>query len=289
MPPDEDLLRARLEAVMSGLPPLIPQPRRVAHEQSTVQIEPPDQTHDAEPAADQDRQPLSEPTGGLHHVVAFTRRHASAVAVVVGVATVFAITQVLAARAQPLPTAIPSALSSTPITVPDRSDPALPPSAPTPGTSTPPAMLIRVHVLGAVQNPGVVTLPPAARVLDAIQAAGGLAPGADPAQLNMAAPVPDGSQILVGTASQPFGELRTAPAAPSAGAAGNSGQSGAQLNLNTATAEQLDGLPGVGPVTAQHILDWRAAHGPFTRVEELQEVDGIGPKTYAEIAPHVRV
>jgi competence protein ComEA len=126
--------------------------------------------------------------------------------------------------------------------------------------------------------------------LEAIRAAGGLAPGADPAQLNLAALVPDGAQIIVGTASQPFGELRTAPAAPSAAAiTGDSGQPAAQLNLNTATAEQLDGLPGVGPVTAQHILDWRTAHGPFTRVEELQEVDGIGPKTYAEIAPHVRV
>ena len=63
----------------------------------------------------------------------------------------------------------------------------------------------------------------------------------------------------------------------------------AQLDLNTATAEQLDGLPGVGPVTAQRILSWRDAHGRFNSVDELQEVDGIGPKTFSQIAPHVRV
>ncbi len=144
-----------------------------------------------------------------------------------------------------------------------------------------------MHVLGAVQRPGVVELADGSRVEDAIRAAGGLARTADPAELNLAAVVADGAQIVIGTRSKPRGEVR-GPGGTS-GAAGGSSGGGGTVSLNTATLEQLDTLPGIGPVTAQKILDWRNKHGRFTAVSELQEVDGIGPKTYADIAPNVRV
>lgn len=145
-----------------------------------------------------------------------------------------------------------------------------------------PAPQLRIHILGAVASPGVVTLPVGCRVADVIQAAGGLTSNANPGELNLAALVPDGAQIIIGSKSNPRGELRVAEPAPG-------GSSGGLLDLNTATAEQLDALPGVGPVTAQAILSWRTKHKRFNSVAELQEVDGIGPKTYAELAPLVRV
>ena len=156
-----------------------------------------------------------------------------------------------------------------------------------------------VHVLGAVRRPGLVRLPAGARVQDAITAAGGLRKDADPAELNLAQPLADGVQVVVGTRSHPEGEVRAASGSAGSGGSGGAGSSGsggttsgsggAPVDLNSATVDQLDTLPGVGPVTAQKILDWREQHGRFTRADELQEVDGIGPKTYARLAPHVRV
>jgi len=160
-----------------------------------------------------------------------------------------------------------------------------------------------VHVLGAVRRPGLVRLEPGARVEDALEAAGGLRRDADPGELNLAQPLEDGVQVVVGTTKHPAGEVRAAGAGPvgsgsggstgssgSSGSAGSSGSgSGSVVDLNRASVTDLDALPGVGPVTAQKILDWREQHGRFSRVEELQEVDGIGPKTYARLAPHLRV
>jgi competence protein ComEA len=143
-----------------------------------------------------------------------------------------------------------------------------------------------VHVLGAVRSPGVVELQDGSRVEDAIKAAGGLTRSAEPGELNLAAVVADGSQILIGTRAKPGGEVRGAGAG---GGGGGSAAGAGKVSLNTATLEQLDTLPGVGPVTAQKILDWREKHGRFKSVSELQEVDGIGPKTYADIAPNVRL
>ena len=138
---------------------------------------------------------------------------------------------------------------------------------------------IKVHVLGAVVNPGVVSLPDGARVEDAIAAAGGLTDQADPADLNLAAFVSDGAQIVIGTKTSPAGQVNN-------GGGSGSSQTGC-VNLNTATNAQLQTLPGVGPVTAQKIIDWRDAHGRFSAIAELQEVDGIGPKTMAQLEPHV--
>ncbi len=158
-------------------------------------------------------------------------------------------------------------------------------SAASPTPSPTPTAQILVHVLGEVRRPGVVKLPEGARVQDALAAAGGLTRRAKPGDLNLAAPVADGAQLLVGrTGSQ----VRAAGGGGSGGGGGSASVTG-KLDLNAATADELDTLPGVGPVTAQKILAWRAAHGRFRTVAELQEVDGIGPKSYAEIAPRVRV
>lgn len=140
-----------------------------------------------------------------------------------------------------------------------------------------------VDVQGAVRRPGLVTLPGGARVADALAAAGGVRPGASTRGLNLARRLTDGEQVVVL-------EPGAAPAAPTAGGEGGAGSAGAGgtgaggtgglLDLNLATLAQLDGLPGVGPVTAQRILAWRAEHGRFASVDQLREVEGIGDKRF---------
>lgn len=138
-----------------------------------------------------------------------------------------------------------------------------------------------VHVVGQVHEPGVVALPAGARVTDAIAAAGGAADGADLAALNLARRVTDGEQVYVPVP----GEAVPAAAAPAASGAANPGG----VNLNTATLADLDALPGIGPVLAGRILDWRAEHGRFTLVEELGEVAGIGPALLGRLRDLVTV
>lgn len=164
---------------------------------------------------------------------------------------------------------------------------AVPVESVAPQPSPSPPALIRVHVAGAVASPGVVSLPEGAIVQDAVTAAGGLTPDADPALLNLAAPLSEGMQIAIGTRDEPMGDL--SPGIPGGGGGSSVGDAAGQLDLNTATAEQLEALPGVGPVTAQSIVAWREEHGRFTVVEELQEVSGIGPKTFQKLSPLVRV
>ena len=152
--------------------------------------------------------------------------------------------------------------------------------APPPVTvSTPsaPAASLVVDVAGDVRRPGLVRLAPGARVADALRAAGGVRPGASTLGLNLARKVVDGEQILVGAA---------APGAPAAAAAA---QASGPLNLNTATADQLDELPGIGPVLADRIVEWRTAHGPFTSVDQLREVSGIGARKFESIRELVTV
>ena len=137
----------------------------------------------------------------------------------------------------------------------------------------------------------MVTLATGSRVQDAIAAAGGLAAKADPGELNLAQAVTDGQQIVVGTKNKPAGEVRNGTAGGSGGSgAGGSGTGAGRLvDLNTAGQAELEELPGVGPVMAGKILAWRTENGRFSRVEELQEIDGVGPKTYAKLAPLCRV
>lgn len=132
-----------------------------------------------------------------------------------------------------------------------------------------------VDVAGAVVRPGVVTLPAGSRVFEALKAAGGAKPGVETTSLNLARILVDGEQVLVGVA-----------AAPQTGGAA-SGSSA--VSLNRATQAELETLPGVGPVMAANIVSWRTAHGAFSKVEELQEVTGIGPKTFAKLKSLVQL
>lgn len=159
-------------------------------------------------------------------------------------------------------------------------------SSPTPG-----AQLV-VHVVGQVARPGLVRLGPGARVADALTAAGGTRAGADLAALNLARLVVDGEQIRVPRPGESpvavggGGPDRTGSAG-AAGGSGSSSGSGAPVSLNAADVAALDTLPGVGPVLAQRIVDWRTEHGRFTSVDELGEVSGIGDKLMAQLRPKV--
>ncbi len=147
--------------------------------------------------------------------------------------------------------------------------------APLPGASPAADGLVVVAVAGKVRRPGLVRLPVGARVDDALKAAGGLTPGTSPGLLNLARRLVDGEQVLVGV-DAPAG---SPPGAPPGGL----------LDLNTATPEQLDDLPGVGPVLAGRIVDWRTEHGRFASVDQLREVSGIGESKYSSMKSKVRV
>lgn len=141
-----------------------------------------------------------------------------------------------------------------------------------------------VSVVGLVGRPGLVTVPSGARVADAIEAAGGLLPGADPVAVNLAAVVSDGQQIAVGVPGA-GGE----PPAATGPAAGAGAAPGGPVNLNTAGAAELDALPGIGPVLAQRIVDHREEQGPFRSIAQLDDVPGIGPAIAAALAELVTV
>ncbi|MDX6352121.1 MAG: competence protein ComEA [Streptomyces sp.] len=132
-----------------------------------------------------------------------------------------------------------------------------------------------VDVAGKVRRPGVRKLPAGARVADAVKAAGGALPGADTSGLNLARVLADGEQVVVG-----------APA-PAPGPSGSAPGPTAPVSLSTATPEQLETLPGVGPVLAQHIIDYRTQHGGFTSIDQLNEVTGIGDRRFADLKPLV--
>ena len=146
------------------------------------------------------------------------------------------------------------------------------------------SVAVVVSVVGQVVRPGLVTLPGGARVADAVEAAGGLLPGADPASVNLAAPVRDGDQIAVGVPGAAAGQDGSRGAAPGVAAG-----PGTRLDLNAASAGELDALPGIGPVLAQRIVDHRTRHGPFRTVDQLDDVPGIGPAIAAELAELVSV
>jgi len=141
-----------------------------------------------------------------------------------------------------------------------------PPVAPPTETAAAPAVVV-VDVVGAVRRAGLYRLQQGARIADAVARAGGATAKADLALINLAAPLADGEQVVV-----PKRGAAASSAAPSAGVA-----SSGPVHLSTATLEQLDSLPGIGPVTAQKILDYRQKHGAFTSVDELDAVPGIGP------------
>ncbi len=187
-----------------------------------------------------------------------------------------------------MPAAEPVQLSSERRIVPTAAatDSGAPPaSTPTGGapdpTAAPPVV---VDVTGKVRSPGIVELPAGSRVVDALRAADGAVRGVETSSLNLARPLVDGEQIVVGTQLPVGGVPPPVPSVP-----GVSTAALAPVDLNLATQPELEAIPGVGPVTATAILTWRAEHGGFSSVEELLEVSGIGDATLAEIAPFVYV
>jgi len=165
--------------------------------------------------------------------------------------------------------------------------PLAPPVSSAPGAAeiaTPdarPGTQAYVHVLGAVADPGIYRVPEGSRVFDALAAAGGATTQADLAAVNLARPIADGEQLYVPAIGEPPPPIAagSGPAVPASGGAAGPGP----VRLNTADAAQLESLPEVGPALAQRIIDWRAAHGGFSSVEELADVAGIGEKTLAAL------
>lgn len=264
------LVRERLAQILAESPP-----RRASGDQSN----PPEVSRPAArevPDVEVEQLPVADSRR-------FTRTHVAIVTSVALLALLWAGWSVL--RAQPVVLATPTATTSAATGRPRPTSGPVVAASPSAGART----TIVVHVVGAVRKPGVVTLNERARVQDAVAAAGGLTARADPGQLNLAQVLLDGQQVRIGTRGRPAGEVRDGTGSTGSAEGTGTGSPGATLDLNSATAAQLDALPGVGPVTAQKILGWRTEHQRFTRVEELQEVPGIGPKTYAELAPLVRV
>ncbi|MDR2113974.1 MAG: ComEA family DNA-binding protein [Bifidobacteriaceae bacterium] len=158
-----------------------------------------------------------------------------------------------------------------------------------PASPSPTAVVV-VYVTGAVATPGVVELPSGARLAQALERAGGTLDGADLTVLNLAALLQDGERIYVPLPGEtpppvwgPGGQTNTNSGSTSSEA----NESSASINVNTATAEALTALPGIGPVLAQRLVDWREQNGPFTRLSDLGEVNGIGPKLLAGLADSV--
>ena len=187
--------------------------------------------------------------------------------------------------AVPLP---PVQMATSATAAPTASTPSGPPGAD--------AEAVVVSVVGLVHAPGLVTLAPGARIADALHAAGDPLDGADTVGLNLARRVADGEQIVV-AATPPPGAPPESGSSVSPGAAaiattpapGTAAAPAAAVDLNTATVAQLDALPGVGPVTAAAIVAWRETHGRFTTVDQLAEVDGIGPTRLARLRPLVHI
>jgi competence protein ComEA len=214
------------------------------------------------------------------------RRAALAVGAAVLVAAVLTGLWVLAERPRSV------SVASAPVAVPGASSPlgsAQPAPAPSAVSSAAPsssAALVVVDVAGKVRHPGLYRLWAGARVEDAIKAAGGPLVGVNLISLNLAAKLVDGQQVLVGVrggaGAAPIGVGGPASSATSATAPG-------PVDLNSATLEQLEALPGVGPVLGQNILDWRSAHGSFSSIDQLNDVTGIGEVKFAALRSLVTV
>ena len=181
------------------------------------------------------------------------------------------------ARATPQPTGAAAADGAT--AAPGQTLPRAAPDTSAPGG---PSDEVAVHVAGRVRRPGLVRLPAGSRVHDAIRAAGGVTSGADLDAINLARRLTDGEQIRVPAPGDP-----AVPPDPAVAPGGPAAPS-APLDLNTATLEQLDALPGVGEVTANRIIAYRSAH-PFTAVDELLEVPGIGQRRFEQLKDLVTV
>ncbi|WP_431044506.1 helix-hairpin-helix domain-containing protein [Streptomyces sp. P1-3] len=230
-------------------------------------------------------------------------RAVAAVAIVLLVAAGFAVYHFWAGRPQTVRAPAPEPLRAA-SAQPSADGSAAAGAAPT-AAGVPPApsagggRTVVVDVTGKVRDPGVRRLPLGARVGDALKAAGGVRPGTDVSGLNRARVLVDGEQLVVGAPPGPApgggvpgasaaGTGGGPPAGSPTGTGGGASAPAGPVSLNSATAEQLDTLPGVGPVLVQHILDYRAQHGGFRSVDELRQVTGIGPRRFADLRPLVR-
>jgi competence protein ComEA len=156
-------------------------------------------------------------------------------------------------------------------------------------TTTGPEHLV-IDVVGAVRTPGIVRVPSRARVVDAIAAAGGATADADLVRLNLAAPLADGARVAVPAVGRPPPALDpTAVTGAPAPEGATAGTAAGPININSATADELDKLPGIGPATAAAIVSDRSAHGPFASVDDLQRVRGIGPSKLEQLRDLVSV
>ncbi|WP_437033312.1 helix-hairpin-helix domain-containing protein [Streptomyces sp. enrichment culture] len=225
------------------------------------------------------------------------RRNVIALTVVFVIAVAFAAHHFWSGRTQPVraPEVLRAASSHPPaggngVRGAEAGSDAVSVAQPPTGSSAPG---IVVDVSGKVRDPGVHRLPAGSRVEDALRAAGGVRPGTKTDGLNRARFLVDGEQVVVGGPVPPPGTGGTGGAPAGAGGPGGSGGPGGAgpvtpVSLNTATADQLDTLPGVGPVLAQHIIDYRTRHGGFRSVDELREVNGIGDRRFADLRNLVR-
>lgn len=189
------------------------------------------------------------------------------------------------------PTMEPLSQSVSAGTVPEGGELGSSPPTPPPQNTK----MLLVHVAGEVQKPGVVSLPEGGRIFQAIDAAGGATASADLNGLNLAEVVTDGAKIHVPAAGEASGGGTPQGSGTANGAGGpaetkaSPGSGGTKVNINTASVEELGTLPRVGPVTAQRIVDWRKEHGAFTSVDELDAIDGIGPKLMESLQDLVTV
>lgn len=292
----EDLARRRLDALIAELggepPPPPASPGSDATRTASVwEQDPPRGRHAHRPLSTtariggwlQDRLPES-----LHGRVALGPAQLGVLALLLACGVLWGAWATTRADAEPVPAARPVVVpppspsagalaTGSPLAVPAGSAPA---AGSTSGTAAVAELVVDVQ--GTVRRPGIVVLPPGSRVVDALDAAGGYTGRrARLTSLNLARPVVDGEQIVAGRPSQAMAVPSALSGAPSPGGTGE------LVSLNTADQTALETLPGVGPVTATAILQWRDEHGPFTAVEQLLEVSGIGEKTLAQIAPYV--
>jgi competence protein ComEA len=196
-------------------------------------------------------------------------RGALALAAVALLAAVVAVVVAWSSSSRPVPKPAP--------VVPAVAIPKLPATTPVVGPSSA-APDVVVDVAGKVRRPGLVKLAAGSRVADAIAAAGGVLPATSTVGMSLARKVTDGEQLVVGEPQPPGQGGQTSGSAAPAG----------PLDLNTATVNELDALPGIGPVLAQRVVDWRTTHGGFTSVDQLRQISGLGGKKFDALAPLVR-
>jgi len=218
------------------------------------------------------------------------RRSVLALSVLLVVAAAFAVQHFWVGRVQPVraPEVVRAAAPYEAGGPNSATGPA--PSAGPPGVGSTVGAEIVVDVSGKVRKPGIHRLPAGSRVVDALGAAGGVRPGTDTDGLNRARFLVDGEQVVVGAPAPQTGAAGTGAGSAASGSTGAGTGAGppAPISLNTATVDQFDTLPGVGPVLAQHIIDYRAQHGGFRSVDELREVNGIGERRFADLRNLVR-